>query len=141
MAQNPISIYTFFFYMYIRYWTACNLLNDINRHKTRCQWCPKLYTSARAYSTHLTKVHPTENLQALEETRKHQFSDLSDYDSSLDPEQIPQEISQSNFVSPDLESENEGSDRELLDISSDYDSDGGLNCLTLLARRSVRAPP
>ena len=97
----------------------------MNRHKTRCQWCPKLYTSAGAYSTHLTKAHPTENLQALEETRKRRFSDLSDSDSSLDPEQIRREISRSNFVSPDLESENEGSDRELLDISGDYDSDGG----------------
>ena len=52
---------------------------NMNRHKTQCQWCRKLYASARALSNNLTKVHLTETSQNIDKPRssKHRFSNLS----------------------------------------------------------------
>ena len=36
----------------------------MNSHKARCQWCHKIYASARAYSNHIQKSHP-ECLQSV----------------------------------------------------------------------------
>jgi len=38
----------------------------MNRCKSQCQWCSKLYISPRAYSTHLTKGHPGHTLRSQE---------------------------------------------------------------------------
>ena len=60
----------------------------MNRGKTRCHWCPKLYTSPRAYSIHLKKVHPEMNLKSTGK-RKRLFSDITNLSASgseLDPD-------------------------------------------------------
>ena len=48
----------------------------MNRGKTLCQWCQKLYTVPGAYSTHLQKVHLEVNLISTGKLKR-QFSDIS----------------------------------------------------------------
>ena len=78
-------------------------------HKTRCQWCPKLYASAGRYSNHIAKVHPEKDLSTLRESR----SRITSEKDFLLP-----------IGSPDIESELEGSDREARSFSNDSESDG-----------------
>ena len=123
------------------------------RGKTRCQWCPKLYTSPGAYSTHLQKVHPEINLKSTGK-RKRRFSNISnlslstsvsELDTDLDEHGSPcrRHSDQSNPVtfppnldlktlrtivsqdygSSDIEYESEGSDREARDFTSDPEPD------------------
>jgi len=42
----------------------------MNKHKTKCPWCPKLYASAGAYSNHLSQVHGTDSIRSLSNTSK-----------------------------------------------------------------------
>ena len=117
----------------------------MNRGKTRCHWCPKLYTSPGAYSTYLKKVHPEINFKSTGK-RKRWFSDISnlstlgsELDSDLDKPVSPGRCSNQNPVtSPpyldlktlraivsqdygfsDIEYESDGSDRQARSFTSD----------------------
>ena len=120
---------------------------------TRCQWCPKLYTSPGAYSTHLQKVHTEINLKSTGK-RKRRFSNtsnlslstsVSELDSDLDehgstgrrhsdqsnPITFPPyldlktllTIVSQDYGSSDIEYESEGFDRKARDFTSDSELD------------------
>ena len=124
----------------------------MNRGKTRCHWCPKLYTSPGTYSTHLKKVHLEKNLKNTGK-RKRRFSDISNLSisgSQLDPDlakpgspgwrrsdQSTPIISQpqldlktlraivsQDYGSSDIEYESKGSDREAKGFTSNPEPDG-----------------
>ena len=94
------------------------------RYGTRCPLCSKTYASARWLSNHITKVHPEKNLREFTSQKRH----LSDVDSS---DEMPgestcqgqDEMLEFNmdiiFKSSTREGQDEGSDREVLDFSSD----------------------
>ena len=123
----------------------------MNRGKTRCQWCPKLYTSPGAYSTHLQKVHPEVNPISTGK-RKRRFSDISNLSTSgseLDPDldklgsrgrwhsdksnpvTSPPDLDLTTLRAivskdhgcSDIEYESEGSDRESRGFTSDPEPD------------------
>ena len=117
----------------------------MNRGKTRCHWCPNLYTTPGAYSTHLKKVHPEMNFKSTGK-QKRQFSDIinlstsgSELDPDLDkPESLGRCSNQNPMTSPphlylktlrktvlqdygssDIEYESDGSDREARSFTTD----------------------
>ena len=99
---------------------------NMNRYKTQCQWCPKLYALAVALSNHLTKVHSTETSQNIDKpcSSKCQFYDLSSpepLESVLNLELVTGTFLQ-NYDPPNHKYESEGSEREMLDISKKSDS-------------------
>jgi len=99
----------------------------MNRHKTRCQWCPRLYASAGAYSYHLANVHPEKNIRSLQDpqSRKRQLSDVGKPEASTERLDISM---LTTFLAPNYYSESEpvseGSDREARKFSDDEESDG-----------------
>ena len=122
----------------------------MNRGKTRCHWCPKLYTSPGAYSTHLKKVHPEMNFKSTGKPKR-RFSYISDLSTSglgLDPDLdkpgSPERCSNQNPVtspphldlktlraivsqdygSSDIEYESDRSDREARSFTSDPEPNG-----------------
>ena len=96
----------------------------MERYGTRCPWCSKTYASAGWLSNHITKVHPEKNLREFTSQKRH----LSDVDSS---DEMPGESTSQGqdemlefnmdiiFESSTREGQDEGSDREVLDFSSD----------------------
>ena len=102
------------------------LTNDMNRHKSRCRWCPNLYATVGAYSNHIWKVNPEKELctnqgpesrHVQPRSRKRRLSDLIDHE--VDTALILHIISPES----DPESASEGSDKEPR-IFSDEESDG-----------------
>ena len=95
----------------------------MERYGTRCPWCLKPYASAGWLSNHITKVHPEKNLSEFTSRKRH----LSDVDSS---DEMPGESTSQGqdemlefnmdiiFESSTREGQDEGSDREVLDFSS-----------------------
>ena len=99
--------------------------NNMNRYKTRCQWCLKLYTSPKAYSNHLAKAHQGYNLRSLEgpNSRKRRVSDLSDLATSEINMDVPADICLSDCDISHYETESGGSDKETRDFFSESESD------------------
>jgi len=97
----------------------------MNRHKTRCQWCLKLYTSPGAYPNHLAKAHPAYNLRSLEapNSRKHRVSDVSDLTTSEIDMDVVADICLADCDISHYGSESGGSDKEPRDFFSESESD------------------
>jgi len=99
----------------------------MTKSKTRCQWCPRLYASAGAYSNHLATVHPEKDLRSLQnpQSRKRRLSDVDDAQGSTDELDI---ALLTTILAPDYsydpsELVSEGSDREAREFSDDEKSD------------------
>jgi len=93
----------------------------MNKYRTRCPWCPKFYSSSRALTNHLAKVHGSPELcQPQSSSRKRHLSNVASH-----PGWNLHEIQ--NVVSADYDTDaeptSEGSDREIRYFASDSDSD------------------
>ena len=57
-------------------------VSNMIKHKTKCQWCTKLYASVGGYSKHLWQVHSTDCVRrnADADSRKHRLSYMSEPD-------------------------------------------------------------
>ncbi|RPB18361.1 hypothetical protein L211DRAFT_854189 [Terfezia boudieri ATCC MYA-4762] len=98
----------------------------MNRYKTLCQWCPRFYTSAGAYSNHLAKIHLDKNVNDLKrpKSRKRRHSNISDPADSI---WNIDEVDFTAIISAEAEysdaCHSEGSDREARDFSGESESD------------------
>ncbi|RPB18859.1 hypothetical protein L211DRAFT_853739 [Terfezia boudieri ATCC MYA-4762] len=97
----------------------------MNRHKTRCQWCTKLYVSAGQYSNYIAKVHPGEDVSSLEtpKSRKRRLSDSIDLATSNLDMDVLAAICSPDYLSSDTEFASEGSNKEARDFSSESESE------------------
>ena len=87
--------------------------------KTKYYWCPKVYTSHIAYSTHLNKVLPDKNLKSTE-TQKEQLFNISNL--SISRLELDPDINKA--VSSDIEYESERYDKKTRGFSSNPEHDG-----------------
>ncbi|RPB21403.1 hypothetical protein L211DRAFT_851573 [Terfezia boudieri ATCC MYA-4762] len=101
----------------------------MNRYKTLCQWCPRFYTSARAYSNHLANVYPEKNVKDLKElqSRKHRFFNISD---TAEVEYNIVEVNFTDIISADVDyysdfCHSKGSDKKARFFSVEPESDEG----------------
>ena len=100
----------------------------MDRYKTVCQWCPRLYTSAGAYSNHSAKVHPEKSLADLQKpkSRKRRISNVTD---TLESSSVPNinELDLAEIISGKVDFSDtyhsEGSDREAREFSSESESE------------------
>jgi len=106
----------------------------MNRYKTVCQWCPRLYTSAGRYSNHLAKFHPEKTVGDLEapKSRKRRISNATDtlnetHTLETSPGQNIDELNLAEIISGEVDFSDtyhsEGSDREARQFSSESESE------------------
>ena len=101
-------------------------VSNMNKQKTKCHWCSKLYSSAGGFSNHLWQVHGTDCVQpnADADSRKRRLCDVSEADFNQEDME--------NIIFEDLdfdcysETPTEGSDKEVRYVSTDseYDDEG-----------------
>ena len=98
-------------------------VSNMNEHKTKCQWCPKLYASAGACSNHLWQVHGTDCVRtnADADSRKRRVSNVSEAD--INQEDMENIIFVDLDFDCDSETPTEGCDKEARYFSTDSESD------------------
>ena len=135
----------------------------MNSLKERCQWCPKLYSSAGAYTNHVANAHPGESIshkhylsdidtdtdEQSSRARKRRLSDV-EIDTSeqkwgdldLDLNTLPDILISAFNQDLELELESEGSDREVREFSdSDSECDEEESQSTARAMQSQAGTP
>ena len=98
-------------------------VSNMNKHKTKCQWCSKLYASAGAYCNHLGQVHGTDciRLNTDADSRKCRLSYISEQD--FNQEDMENIIFADLDFDCDSETPTEGSNKEATYFSADSESD------------------